>query len=566
MKKQIALLTLLFFAVTSCALYPEIPDEYKHSNKKEEVKKAAQKVPSRSIAKKKIVKTYPDANPKKLFNFTEREKKILAAAVYENFSEAQLNDAKEIRRYPDLTKYGNTVKLTANTFLGLLNKGEGEGDNLLQNVSLAAAQLKQNRKFRQAAPGLLVQSILYFTLEITPLKLLIWGSTFKWTALLKGRYFLSIQQMSRQFLKRRILQNTKFMKRIWPQKKDELSDKEELGERLILAWADTLSISSSSGFFVDEGTELIKARLFENLSMTNLDFTYVVDKRGDMDLKRTVLLALFLLEVEKFKEAYSLLEPVIATLLFLHNDDGSIQAGLDKDEVLKQDNLIVPLILRIYFLLGEEGDMTAANAFKRSVGYYLRGGYPKEHEAIYRLAWGRLWLAVVKSSDEKRYFGRLNHITNWFLQAMPSPRTFYKKEVNIFRWDPKQTRISDIEAFSFLVNAYRVLKKKNPPDLIEWPKREDVKLFFALRTFLNYQLEEPDILTRVPGLPTEGRDSKKVGFEGYDLIGGFYSVSEQKPADFPTQIWGVIALNEALKLWNLEQWRVLKESAEKAVY
>jgi hypothetical protein len=396
---RIKILLSILILVSGCALYAEIPEEYLAPKKIEIEKTKAVKSESApasmEVAQKeiqKVSKKYPQASEKNLQQFVEKEKEILASRVYEVIFDKKPILEKIVSSFPDLTHFGNEATLEAYSLQGFIDETSSADGSLLENVAGASRRMRTSKTFQKAQEALPSSDQIYFKLKISSLDILIWGGELEWREVIDGRYFLPITKLSPKLVQGRWILNRHFLKAYWPVLKKYLDKESNLSSSAVIPWLNHISLRQAQDIPVDEGTDLIKRNLMNYLTDYDPELSFVAQPNGQIDLEKTALLTLLLLKTEKWEEVTPVLEPLIATLLFLHNEDGSFQAGITEEEIVQKNNPVIPLILKVYLLLQEKGDEAFRDAFKRSFSYYFPTRFDALNEVEPRLIWGRLLL------------------------------------------------------------------------------------------------------------------------------------------------------------------------------
>lgn len=560
---KLSLLFLLAFAVTGCALYTEIPEEYLAPKQKEIEKPAAAKPapPVQTIQQPAETpkKNYPDASSSILIQFTEEEKEILASRVYEVLFDASPVPETKIALFPDLRRYGNKVTIEAYTSYGRFAEKSGAGGSLLDNVTEAAEELKQDEDFQKNADEMYEANLLYFTITLEPVALLAWGKELRWKEIIDDRYYLPITELDPQLVQGRWISNRHFMRAYWPHLEKLFKGSAFPLSSIAAPWLSYINLPQAADIPSDTGTQLIKDRLIAKAKIYDPELSYVAASDGRIDLKSTALLALLLLKTEEWNDVVAVLEPLISTLLFLQNEDGSLQAGIIEEDVLAKDNEVVPLILEIYFLLGKKGDEAFQEAFRSSFSYYFPMRLKSSNQVSLRLAWGYLLLAVARADKDKegQYLDYLDSFLSGFFNQIPNPSPTKPAAQGSFNWKDEGDSKSKFKAFNFIVSAYSLLKAAGSDVSTE---KWDVKMLFTIRYFLNAQIMRPDILWR------SIHEKRGVGWaEGvalHELLGSFFSAENKSLMSPQDQLWAAGALSKILPLWNSKEWEEIKEKGE----
>jgi hypothetical protein len=532
MKKLLS--TFLIFIFSACAIYPEIPQKYlEPSTPKSTSLTAPPTVPDAAsqtvLPKKKI----PQLNGAILLQFSEKEKEILASRVYEAIFQKPQIEPAVIQAYPDLRRYGNEVVLAMRVADGPLVRRKGSGENILGNVEQAA------RAMPPADP-----KTTAFWLQITPLEMLLWGEALHWTELRGGRYFLSVSSLDDKLVYARWLLHQKFLESYWLSFSSTFALLRE-GEQLSpFAWLNFIASTPSPAVPFEKTNQMLKKTLFSRVKDYGQDGSFVALRNGRMDIEGTAFLALLILTTENPEKDAFLFERFSRALLSLQREDGSLLMGLKDSAVIPKGDLRIPLILKTYHSLHQAGAVTALKAFKKSFSYYFPSNFDYPNALEQRLKWGRLLIGLMSDPEKDAYEKYLEGILDWFFQKIKVTGGPEGKDAGSFQEGKEKAGDAlFMEIFELLAEGYRHFKIAKAEELKE---KWSLNLFFAVRYFLNLQVEESDIRFRsfrpsyLGSFPLEG--SASLFWEG--------------------QLWAERGLTETLRLWGSKEWSDLRERAE----
>lgn len=540
MIKNIAVISLVFL-LAACAVYPKIPEKYLEPRPERTLTAPASssvKAASLPVIKgqQPAGKILPAASSKDLDQFSEKEKEILVFRAYEFLLQQEPMDPAIIRGYPDLKRFGNEVVLETSLPNGTSVVRKGYGGNLLANVTQAASSIP--RSVLQDNP------FAYFKLTISPLELICWGKPVQWVEVLEGRYYLPVQVLSDKFVFERWRENQGFLNSYWKNLDKSLDSIPSGGSLPVLPSIALLRTTPPFQVRIQDGIKILREKAFARLKDFDPELSYVALPDGRMDVEGTASLLLLLLADQERTDTVYLFKRLAASLRFIQNEDGSFQTGVQEGGSVPKGDLRVPLILKVYYVLYQHGQTAFLEAFKRSFSYYFPANFNMPHEAAERLAWGRLLVDLGADPGDFAYENYLKGILDWFFQNILSSDQAARTAVGSFSGKITQDEtVSRIEIYELLTEGYRHFKSRSPQTLLEaW----SLKLFFATRSFLNLQIEGPDLM---------------MGNFHANNLGGF-SIDHRRFASFQDQLWAARALTEALRFWGAAEWAALKEKAE----
>jgi len=280
-------LVLLVASLNSCAIYPNVPEHYLSEGE------SASSEQTEGLSLQETRKNYPNAKLNILNQFSETEKAILVSQAYEVYGLSAQVDSEKIKLYPDLKKHGNFVSLTAH-YLPMAESTEdfpykkkqfdGWGGNLLDNIAFAA----QNLTNFSETPEFSKERIQFLTLKIKPLEMMLLIKPQKWTELVGGTPFLSLERVGYKVLYRRYLLNRHFREFQWS---NMLSGSEEESfDTLLLVdnWLRFSSAQEDSSIPGEKEMEDLTQVLLSKVRAYDDKLSYVSDKDGGFNLSQTI--------------------------------------------------------------------------------------------------------------------------------------------------------------------------------------------------------------------------------------------------------------------------------------